>query len=120
MSVFVSSRKSCDNIVGTKLKSEKSSSKKMTTFAGMRNHISGERAKLGSLQARLDSWLSALTTTKEQSQATASQIIDIDVAEESANLARRSIVAQAASSVLAQASLMPQIALALITGRGSF
>ena len=50
----------------------------------------------------------------ENLSAAESRIRDVDVAAETADLTRNSILQQAAVSVLAQANVQPQLALALL------
>jgi len=50
----------------------------------------------------------------ENTSAAESRIRDVDVAWETADLTRNSILQQAATSVLAQANTQPQLALSLL------
>jgi flagellin len=52
----------------------------------------------------------------ENLSAAESRIRDVDVAVETANLTRNSILQQAAISILAQANVQPQAALQLMQG----
>lgn len=76
--------------------------------------ISTQRSKLGSVQNRLQITVSNLASYKENLSSANSQIRDIDVASETADMARNNILMQAGVSVLAQANQMPQVALNLI------
>jgi flagellin len=76
--------------------------------------INGNRAELGALQNRLQSVTNSIGITEENLSAANSRIRDVDVASESARLARSNILAQAGTSVLAQANQTPQLALKLI------
>ncbi|MBD3256742.1 MAG: flagellin, partial [Candidatus Lokiarchaeota archaeon] len=78
--------------------------------------INQRRSDLGAYQNRLESALENLTIMNENLQASESRIRDLDIAEESANMAKQQILQQASASVLAQANRMPQIALPLIGG----
>jgi flagellin len=53
---------------------------------------------------------------RENFQAAESVIRDVDVASESAELTRLSILQQAATAVLAQANQQPRLALQLLNG----
>ena len=53
---------------------------------------------------------------KTNLSAANSRIKDVDVAEETASLARQQVLAQAGAAVLAQANQMPQLALSLLKG----
>lgn len=76
--------------------------------------ISTQRSKLGSVQNRLQITVANLASYKENLSSANSQIRDIDVASETADMARNNILMQAGVSVLAQANQMPQVALNLI------
>jgi flagellin len=52
---------------------------------------------------------------KDNLGAARSRIIDVDVAEESANFARQQILVQSGTAMLAQANILPQAALRLIS-----
>lgn len=76
--------------------------------------INGSRANLGALQNRLVSAGNTIAITEENFSAANSRIRDVDVAAESADLARNNILAQAGVSVLAQANQSPNFALKLL------
>jgi len=80
------------------------------------NTVSTYRGRLGSTENRLNSAISGLATQVENLTAAESRIRDVDVAFESGDLTRNSIIQQAALSILAQANLQPQSALALLQG----
>lgn len=80
------------------------------------DQVSRQRAFLGGLQAfTIDSNISSLEVAVENISATESTIRDLDFAEESANFTRTQILFQAATAVLANANLVPQSALTLLT-----
>ena len=60
--------------------------------------------------------ISMLQVSSENLSAAESRIRDVDVASESAMLTKNTILQQAAISVLAQANVQPQAALALLQG----
>ncbi|MBU1382016.1 flagellin FliC, partial [Myxococcota bacterium] len=76
--------------------------------------ISTQRSKLGSVQNRLQVATSNLASYRENLSAANSQIRDVDIASETADMTRNNILMQAGVSVLAQANQMPSIALNLI------
>jgi flagellin len=76
--------------------------------------ISGERAKLGALQSRFETAISALQITSENLTASRSRIMDADFAAETANLSRAQILQQAGTAMVAQANQIPQGVLALL------
>ena len=79
------------------------------------NTVSGLRGRLGAVQNRLQSTVSNLAVQSENLAAANSRIRDVDVAYETAQLTRNSILQQAAIAVLLQANALPQSALALLT-----
>lgn len=78
------------------------------------NTVSSLRGSLGAAQNRLGSTINNLAIQTENLSAAESRIRDVDVAYETAQLTRNSILQQASISVLAQANAQPQSALALL------
>ena len=78
-------------------------------------HLNGNRADLGALQNRMMSTIANLGTYRENLETANSRIRDTDMAEESSELVKSSILTQAAISVLSQANQIPQLALKLIS-----
>ena len=78
------------------------------------NTVSSLRGSLGATQNRLNSTIANLAIQVENLSAAESRIRDVDVAYETAELTKNSILRQAAVSVLAQANFLPQAALALL------
>ena len=78
------------------------------------NSVNSARGTLGAQQNRLESTLRSLANVRENTSAAESRIRDVDVAFETADLTRNSILQQAATSVLAQANAPPQLALSLL------
>ena len=72
------------------------------------------RAKLGYLMNRLEAAASVLDIQAENLQAAESRVSDVDVASEMAAMTRTQVLAQAGISMLAQANMMPQMALKLL------
>jgi flagellin len=72
------------------------------------------RGDLGASQNRLNSTVASIANTRENLSAAESRIRDVDVAAETAELTKNSILQQAAVSVLAQANVQPQLALRLL------
>ena len=72
------------------------------------------KATIGAIQNRLESANDSLTTMIENATAAKSTIMDADIAEESANYTRATILQQTASTLLVQANSLPQIALTLL------
>jgi flagellin len=76
--------------------------------------VSTARGNLGAQVNRLDSAYRSIQNTRESLSAAESRVRDVDVASETADLTRNSIMQQAAVSILAQANVQPQLALSLI------
>ena len=86
----------------------------LTNIDSAINSVSGLRGKLGAVQNRLNSTINNLSVQVENLAAAESRIRDVDVAFETAQLTRNSILQQASISILAQTNAQPQIALALL------
>lgn len=76
--------------------------------------VNAIRANFGAMQNRLQSTVTNLQITDENFSAANSRIRDTDVAAESSELTRSSILQQAAISVLTQANNVQQMALKLL------
>jgi len=72
------------------------------------------RASLGAVQNRLESTSNNISVTLENISAARSQIVDADIASETAELTRSQILQQAGVAVLGQANAASQIALSLL------
>lgn len=77
--------------------------------------VNAMRANFGAMQNRLNSTISNLSIAHENLSAANSRIRDVDVANETAELTRNSILMQAGVSVLGQANSMQQVALKLLS-----
>lgn len=78
------------------------------------NTISSNRASIGAYQARLNYTSEQLTVSKENLTAASSRIQDVDVAEESTEMARENILVQSGTAMLAQANQLPQQVMRLL------
>ena len=78
------------------------------------NDIAQQRSNIGAHQNRLNSTIINLSNSAENITASNSRIRDVDVANESAEMARNQILVQAGSSMMAQANQLPQMAMQLI------
>ena len=76
--------------------------------------VNAMRANFGAMQNRLTSTMNNLAIAHENLSAANSRIRDTDVAKESAELTRNSILRQAGVSVLGQANQAQQVALKLL------
>jgi flagellin len=76
--------------------------------------VGRSRGNLGALESRLSASINNLQVARENFKAAESQIRDLDVAAEAAEMTRLNILQQAGASVLAQANQQPAIALQLL------
>ncbi|MFO8006688.1 MAG: flagellin, partial [Candidatus Brocadiia bacterium] len=74
------------------------------------------RAHFGAMMNRLENTISNLEIQRENIQAAESQISDVDVAWEMAQLTRTQVLAQAGVAMLVQANTIPTLALSLLGG----
>lgn len=88
----------------------------ITSLDGAIDQVNTARGQFGAAQNRLQSTISSLSISVENLAAAESRIRDVDVAFESGDLTRNSILQQAATSILGQANLQPQAALSLLRG----
>jgi len=77
-------------------------------------NISFLRAQNGGVQSRLTFNIESLNQQKTNMRAALGRVEDVDIAEESTNLAKYSILNQAAASMLAQANASMDVALMLL------
>jgi flagellin len=80
------------------------------------SQLASDRAQVGANISRLESEKTSLDILRDNIAQARSRIIDVDVAEESANFARQQILVQSGTAMLAQANVIPQSALRLIGG----
>jgi flagellin len=83
-------------------------------FTAALENIATLRAQNGATTVRMNFAEDHLRLSKANLQSANSRIMDVDVAEESTNLAKYSILAQASTSMLAQANVAPNSALMLL------
>jgi flagellin len=80
------------------------------------NSISAMRAQYGAVQNRLEHVINNLEIYQQNLTASESQIRDVDMAAEMANLTKFQVLQQAGTSMLAQANQEPQSVLKLLNG----
>lgn len=76
--------------------------------------VNSARGAMGASQNRLTSAYTSIQSARENLSSAESRIRDVDVAYETADLTRNTILQQAAVSVLSQANVQPQLALRLL------
>ncbi len=77
--------------------------------------INTRRSYLGAIQNRLESAINEASSYSENLAASASQILDVDYAEESARMTRYQIMQQAAVAAIGQAKSIPQSIISLLS-----
>lgn len=96
------------------LKSATSASTALSTITSAIENVATFRAANGAEQSRLGFASELLTVGKANLEAANSRIIDVDVAEESTQLARWNILVQSGTAMLSQANGSAQTALRLL------
>lgn len=86
----------------------------LATISSAIDTVATRRGTLGAIESRLNTAIANLRVARENFSAAEARIRDTDVAEETANLTRNSILQQAGVAVLAQANQQPQLALQLL------
>ena len=82
--------------------------------SGAIKYVSSVRGRLGAFQNRLESTVNSLDVTSENMTAAYSRIMDVDMAEEMTSYTTYQILAQAGTSMLAQANERPSQVLQLL------
>jgi len=105
-----------DNIglSGSSVTDKDSAMDSIGTVDGAIDQISGQRAKLGAIQSRLQSTINNLEVQTINQDNARSVIQDVDVAQTSASLASTAVLKNAGIATLSQANVMPNAALRLI------
>ena len=93
-----------------------SATSSLTALDSAINNLSRVRGSFGAMQNRLEHTINYLGVQAENLSAAESRIRDVDIARETAELAKDQILQQATISVLAQANSLPQLALRLLQG----
>jgi flagellin len=86
----------------------------LTTIDSAMQTLNNNRAGFGAAMNRLQNASNQITSTQTNLSSALSAIQDVDVATETANLAREQVLAQAGASVLSQANQAPQLAQKLL------
>ena len=86
----------------------------LNTLDSAISQVASLRASFGTVQNRLESTIRSLAIAVENTAAAESRIRDVDFASETAELTRNQVLQQAGVSVLSQANVSTQSALALL------
>ncbi|MDR1296857.1 MAG: hypothetical protein LBO05_05685, partial [Deltaproteobacteria bacterium] len=112
---FVEIQNAADgNWAGAEVRTQSAAQAALDAISEAINSKDKIRADLGALQNRLENTMTNLTIQAENLQASESRISDVDVALEMTEFTRNNVLAQAATSMLAQANSLSQLALSLI------
>ncbi len=76
--------------------------------------VSAELGNIGAAQSRLSHTVNHLQVMRENYAAASSKIVDVDIAEEVAQMVRQQIIQQAITAVMAQANQQPALVLQLL------
>ncbi len=101
-------------IVASDISTQGGATTALTTLDTALDLLSGERASLAAVQNRLTRILPGQAILVENLTAAESQIRDADIAEEVALLARNQILVEAATAMVAQANILPELVLKLL------
>jgi flagellin len=99
---------------GVTLNTQDGAQQTLTVINAAINAKDRGRAGLGAIQNRLENTITNLSIQAEMTQVAESRISDVDVATEMTEFMRNSIMAQAATAMLAQANGITQLALTLL------
>jgi len=102
------------NLSGLSVSSSSSATAAITTLDNAINSVDKMRGDLGALNNRLDYTVTNLSNIVLNTQSARGQIEDANFADETTNLIKGQILAQAATSMLAQANQSKQALLALL------
>ena len=102
------------NVGAVDLATVANSEKALSIIDGALSMVDLSRAEQGALSNRLDNTVSNLTNVVLNTESSKSSIKDADFAKESSNLTKAQILAQASTSMLAQANASKQTVLALL------
>jgi flagellin len=109
----VTSASSGLNITSLTIADAASAQNAVTTLESAISTKDTARGKFGYKMNRLENAISVLNIQAENLQAAESRISDVDVASEMSEMTKNQVLAQAGISMLAQANIMPQMALKL-------
>lgn len=100
--------------IGGSVSSSSSAVSALTSVKSSIETLASRRALVGAKIALLQSYSDTASTLETNLRESVSRIMDTDVATESTNLARQSILVQSGTAMLAQANTLPQAALRLL------
>lgn len=99
------------------VRSKADAQRSLQTIDDAIENVSSIRGNLGAIENRLSSTIRNLGVSIENLSAANSRIKDVDIADETSELTRNSILMQAGTSILSQANSIPKMALSLLQGQ---
>jgi len=102
------------DIDGIDISTKEGSQDVLETLDSAIQHVNEVRAKIGSIQSRFQNSIATSSIFVENLSAAKSRIRDTDIAVESSNLARETIIRNSGVAMLSQANQEPAIALQLL------
>jgi flagellin len=105
---------SSDNIAEISIATQDGANSALASIDNALMYVISERAKLGAIENRLDHTINNLSNVVTNTSAAKGRIEDADFAVESTNLTKAQILAQASTSMLAQANQSKQTVLSLL------
>jgi flagellin len=106
--------RSVTSIAFMDLRTQSSARSALTTIRQTLDRIAEQRGSIGATESRFSTAINHLYAVRENYQAAASRILDADIGNETAQLVRHKILQQAGSAILAQANLLPSLAVKLL------
>lgn len=98
----------------TEVDTQEHSDNAIVEIKGAIQYVSDVRSRLGAYQNRLEHTINNLDVSNENMTASYSNIMDVDMAEEMTTYTTQQVIAQAATSMLAQANERPSQVLQLL------
>lgn len=103
-------------VAGTSVTDQTNAGAAMDAIDAALKTVATKRATFGAAINRFQSTITNIQSIKNNLSAANGRIRDVDVAEETAAMARAQVLAQAGTAVLTQANQAPQLALSLLKG----
>ena len=111
---FKDMRSEALGVSGIDMTTQDTANNAISTIDSALEGISGERAKYGAMQNRLEHTINNLRVSEENLQAAESRIRDADMASEMVSFSKDRIISQSGTAMLAQANVAPQSVLKLL------
>ena len=103
-----------DSVSAVNLSTQSGAASAVTVLDKALNQLSASQAKLGAIQNRLGHNIDNLSMASMLTETARGRIVDADFARETSELSKQQILAQAATSMLAQANQSKQSVLSLL------